>query len=934
VRIVSHVLLRAPLLPTRALTNPLAALEAHPLGPAALKLASAALSKYPDDRAARARRRYAQRAAFRPTPQGLWAGVALGRVVDGPSRVELGEPRASLAASWARLASLGRALLDTEEGWRAARLRQAPSLLRDEFVASWLRFGDEGEARRAEIELDELVARVLDLTVDWVTASSLARRLRPMDGADARALLLQLVDDGLLHHDLEPPLVGSSPSEWARHRLLPLCPTLEPLLALEDGHESHKRSVSERLEQAERALAALPGTGSLQGVLVHEPRAAEIDRTVLTRAAEIAPLLFRLAEALSPPIAEVALVPGLDEALAAAGAVVGEGLIDLAALELGHHGARVDGVPQVERPDAAALAWLVGRVLEAARAGEDEIALERTELDACLPPLATPPTFELQLTPGAPEVGPPGAGWLLGVHAPAGASWGRFAAALGPPMRDALAALREAERVHDAALRVDVSYAPTRALADLCTAPAVRDAALALSSWPEEGAVIASQCSVANDPMSAAHRGFVAAGLALEVAPLHRVRSSTAPPSVYRALLADRLLRQHAPWALSWGPFLRLPWLPRVRLDGFVIAPQSWALPTDLEDAALAEWRRRVSVARHVQVGAEDRLLPVDLDDADDRAALRALVPVERARAHEIWPPLGRELDASGRRLELIGAVVGADEAGRATRLSSLAPCPAPSESRAESWRTIKLFAAPDRHGRLLAEEIGPFVRGRDVLGWFFLPYVDPPSRPHLRLRLRARDGRGAARLAERFVESLAVARSRGDVVAVEVGDYVPEHARYGTPIAPVERVFEADSELVLQLRIEPGTWTAEVALATGLFALARGLGLGEATQLDRVGQMLDAHEISVEEERERLAPSYRAAQRDLADIFERLPPPFSAHRARARATKLGRARALRLLPPLAHVAAVRLCGPDRDAEVCALYLWRRALESRAARRR
>jgi len=49
-----------------------------------------------------------------------------------------------------------------------------------------------------------------------------------------------------------------------------------------------------------------------------------------------------------------------------------------------------------------------------------------------------PPTAELFLAPAPRRRGEaPGAGWLLGLHAPAGASFGRYLHALGAPLERA-----------------------------------------------------------------------------------------------------------------------------------------------------------------------------------------------------------------------------------------------------------------------------------------------------------------------------------------------------------------------------------------------------------------------------------------------------------------------------------------------------------------
>src|SRR3712207_2407059 len=80
--VVGRCLLRAPLLDVGALRAPARALAAHALGDTAVALASPdlarALGRRRSDGAARAAlERYGARAAFRPTPHGLLAGVAV-----------------------------------------------------------------------------------------------------------------------------------------------------------------------------------------------------------------------------------------------------------------------------------------------------------------------------------------------------------------------------------------------------------------------------------------------------------------------------------------------------------------------------------------------------------------------------------------------------------------------------------------------------------------------------------------------------------------------------------------------------------------------------------------------------------------------------------------------------------------------------------------
>jgi class I lanthipeptide synthase len=968
---LSAFVLRAPLLRERDLARAGRALRAHELGARAIALASGTLAEGKDtDGRRRAIERYGRRAAFRATPAGLLAGVCVG-ALGRTTRVGTGEVRAALAPTWARIAALGRALLDDDETRSHARLRAAPSLVRGATTVRWLAPGEPFAEERVA-ELDRGLAAILDATRGWASWAEARRAARAAGRGAARDdlddLLLLLVDDGLLQADVTPPLVGRDAATWMRARLAQLG-RHELAEALDEALDALARG---ELAGGAAALATLPGaTGEagVQGVLVHRPRRAPtLSRAVVERAAALVPLLFRLQEVLAPPASERLAQPALDEALDAATELFGTGALDLGALAAGDYGVRpasddADASVRASALPPAVLTIIVDALAEAARARRAEAALDVDALADALGEVgpAPPPTCELFLAPVARRSAPEGTGWLLGLHAPAGSSWGRFAAALGAPLSRALDELAAAERAARPVVEtLDVSFSPSPALADLCAHPRVRRRALALSTWPEDDTSDGDLCPEdlelvadpsAESPLALRARG---GGGPLVPSPLARVRSAAAPAGTTRLLAGWSLFRQHAPWSLALGPLAALAHVPRLTMRGFVVAPASWRVPEALragppDRARLRRWRREARPPRFVQVGHEDQLYAVDLSAAGAADAL-----VGHDRAWEIWPPLGRGVDRGGRRVEAVCALVerpdDAEARADARMAHAVASAPRVPPPRLapppRDWRTFKIFGAPEHEDALLAAAIRPAIaaarRAREIGAWFFQRYVESPGRRHhLRVRVRAATPRARAAFEARLAAALGPARAAGAVVAVDAGDYQPERARFGAALDAAHAIFESDSDTacaLLELAEREGDAAERLTPSVRLLdALARGLGLEDAARHALARARRAAAEATSPVDNEARAATdaaFRARARALRTALggtsrDAATRALDAHAARtARATRRLSAEArAALAPSLLHLACVRLAGPDRDLERLAYTCWERTLE-------
>ncbi|MEP6654583.1 MAG: thiopeptide-type bacteriocin biosynthesis protein [Myxococcales bacterium] len=1066
-------LFRAPLLPMSALRNRQPKLLTHPLAASALALASPDLAAAlevaarprragaevtPGPRPAREDRagervataldRYRRRAAFRPTPHGLWAGVGVGSLA-ARTQVQTGEPVGVFRPSWKALADLARNLLDDPAVRPLVRLRRTPSLLAGAHTVVWLGTADDGHLEEKRAELDDLLRSVLEATAPW-TAWPVIRAVLMADGqadfasggdgggdGDAHdqldELLLAMIDDRLLHFDLVPPLVGPAPLEWMHDRLqrdgLPAASDMAAsALAGLDGARTAAREGD--LPRLQRALAALPGAAPsgtrIDATLVFRSASSQVtlSRAVVMRAAALAPLLFRLQEALTPPAIERTPAAALADALDATTEVFGAGALDLEAFGVGDYGVTAADDPGDEfggggaaapPPPQQLVTALVDAMVAAARTRSPEVRLRSSALEELVESIALPATCELFLTPtasgggesgeghGAGQGDEPGAGWLLGVHAPAGATWGRFAGALGDEGRELFAALHAAEqRARPGELRLDVVFSPSDALGDICAHPPVRAAALALTSWPADdvAALTVSDLELCADPAALealalrtrapatvpargraarSRRGAASQSASAVVAPsaLHRVRSTMAPQGVWRLLAGWSLHRQHAPWAVTLGPLGELAWTPRLLIDDFVVAPASWKLPPEVPKDVRA-WRKGAGLPRFVQVGAEDELLPVDLDGPTAAADLAG-----QQRVFEIWPPLGDTPDSAGRRLEVVVALADVPEpeqrariedATAATRAAGAVPPPRrlTEDASAGSWQTFKLFGAADRQDALVVGLVAPLVAearaAGELEGWFFLRYLDGPGRrPHLRLRVRPGTNKAGARM-ERFqrrlVRHLPAAMAAGDVVTTERTGYFPESARFGGPgvMGAVHQLFEADSELTCALLAadpapldqhghaghegqsggdggddDPSVGRLLWVIAA-YDALARGLGLDAARRREvayrRRQAELQGAALDQETAREH-GRMFRLISPRLRSVLAKGPGgpavrPLRDYEARARVAskRLSAAQREQIVAPLLHLLTVRLIGPDRQAERRAYDFWARALDS------
>ena len=276
-----------------------------------------------------------------------------------------------------------------------------------------------------------------------------------------------------------------------------------------------------------------------------------------------------------------------------------------------------------------------------------------------------------------------------------------------------------------------------------------------------------------------------------------------------------RLPQYHSPTAL-----LQMERQPRVMLDNVILQEAQWLVDRALLEALIANdnWQaeafhtleQRYRLPRYVCYAVSDNVLTVDLHHSAMVAILlaetkgqsqillkeslvmqyqSAVCNNEGAFAHEMIVPMLNPHAKPFVTLQQHPA-----KQLRSSVQRSFAP--------GSAWLSVKIYAGQSTAELVLTQIIAPFLQQCQQQGWiqqwFFTRYGDPEW--HLRLRLFGEPpllyGEALPLLHHQLASELQSQR----VHKIELFTYQREVARYGgdTAIALAERVFQADSELVL----------------------------------------------------------------------------------------------------------------------------------------
>ena len=303
---------------------------------------------------------------------------------------------------------------------------------------------------------------------------------------------------------------------------------------------------------------------------------------------------------------------------------------------------------------------------------------------------------------------------------------------------------------------------------------------------------------------------------------VHNLRTA---PDTARFLhdVAMMNVRTVRPW--DWGALGDSPYLPEIRYGRTILSPAIWRLsagtlrgeggradrPEDLHEA-VRTWQSLWNAPDHLRITEADQQIPVDLSLASHRELLwDECRRGDRVVLHGHPSPDPRKGWLAGpsgfHEAEVVVSVFPrrtADAAPVPVRTHPVRT-PAPGTAEHHVWLSAFLYGSLEGQQELLADHVAPWVAGfagDDTLRWFYVRYVDAASgRPHLRLRVRAPREHWGRTVVPAFRGWARGLLAAGVVNDVAVHPYRPEVERYGGAhlMEAAERVFHLDSRFALE---------------------------------------------------------------------------------------------------------------------------------------
>lgn len=821
--------------------------------------------------------KYAIRATTRPTPFGMFSGIAPGHWGEehAPSFGELCEHQIDFAPDMQLLLdSIKQIERDPILKWRVKwSINPLCRVRGQQLHLSWKDEYGQGGLQSLQLEITDPLHFILNHLSEPTTYDSICQALLThyqLDGdylPQLQTFLDTLIEHQVLLSTLRPPMLGTAPLNHLMAELSGLDHHSPPVAAILGLATSLQALAAEGLEhlstQAPRILTQHGfHPGKIQSVVNVTTRlqfkSAQIDQRIAQELNQAALCLTALClepeqafslQSYTPAFVErygYQEVPVLDLLDPSFGLGPPAGFDQPAPIRWW------DSPPLKPSPARALLTRLVG---EALWSGDEEVILTDEDLkDLRVPDEQIANSFDIVATVFAKDdaavrdgdfmlqLGP------MGGLPPMGIMSGRFAS-LEPSCRGNSRELQLQEQESEEVLFADLNYLhPQGRFNNVGHTPHLRRYQVTLATTPGDGAEnICPQDIVVGFNGTQLYLKDRKRGRRLLVQPTNMIDPRRAPNLVrFLIEVSQQGFRRPAP--LDLGHLSQFPVLPRIRYGKSLLLPRMWLIPfrlarLDHQDGEFSSeylaWRSKYRVPRHVQMGLADNKLLLDLDNELHQMIFaqncqQGIHTVEEDLLFTTGSPLS---DSSGQVhvLELCASFT------KRLPTPHLA-LPSKPDSLIENqigWPLdsciyLKLFTyrslEPLLLGRLAHLWQDPAFESRAM---FFIRYTDPQRQ----LRLRILDPkRPIGQLIECIIPLLVSWIQEGLLISYSFHPYEPEVTRYGgrSALSLAEQVFSVDSRMCIDLLNSESSLSEELRamLSADLYLINLGFSSPERLRI------------------------------------------------------------------------------------------------------
>ncbi|MGP2442460.1 lantibiotic dehydratase [Streptomyces sp. JW3] len=914
-------------------------------------------------KAAGALARYLLRAAGRPTPFGLFAGVATAEC--GPAE--------------GRIGTAHRAVVRPDTLWLdhvRRDLQRRPDVLRHLTVQVndlTSRHGDVlvcplSGGRTATAVVTRPLGTVFALAAHPVPCHEIADRLIASGGTveQVERLLTDLLEAGLLSSNLSAPMTEPDPLGHLLRALHPLADRLEhETVILLDGLEDVRRLLAEHdeaedadtalklAETAEERMSSVSDRGRVRlSVDLRLDATVRIPAPVLEEAERAADTLLRLTRDVGEKPMWAAYHSLFWERYGAGSLVPLKDAVDLAAgvgLPAGFPMSVWPGPPSKALPRDE---LLMARAWQAALTGAREIRLTDADLDemcahAGREDAAIAPHVEMAVRVHALTTQALDRGEFTVSVRPAwstGTLTGRFATVLPDSGLDEV--YRHLPSLVDGALPAQLSFTPVHPHAEnVARTPVLLPYVIPVGEHraPAEHLIPLDDLAILSTS-ERLHLVSLSRRRVVEPVVLHPLALEKQAPPIARFLALLGRGFATAWTQFDWGPLAAgVPYLPRIRYRKAILSPARWCLTVadlpagacqDSWREALIDWARTWKCPYRVELRDDDRTLRLNLFEP-----LHARLLHSHLRRHgnaELLEAFDeRDFGWIGHAHELTLPLTSTqpplahpDLAAAPVVTNGMAAMPGDDQ---QQWVQVKLFTHPMVMDQILTRRLPGLLEPLGEPDSWYVRYRTGQEDDHLRLRIAAHGPEEYARVTRAVAGWAAHLQSEGLASRLVLDGYRPELGRYGTgpALEAAEAVFVADSDAARYALTDLAGPDRHVLCALGMIDTACGL-LGDeqglrwlATTSARGRGSLSVTRQTLNRVRGEVLTRPSTGTSRLAEAYERRRAALATYRSHLTDERTGP-----VLESLLHMHHNRIAGPDREAEAACRHAARQACRS------